>query len=60
MKRITMNLDLFNAVIGYLGKRPFAEVAPLIEELQKDARLIDEAEPSKSTDSNLDKHTTVQ
>jgi hypothetical protein len=35
MKQVTITLDYANAVLQYLGNRPYAEVAALIAELQK-------------------------
>ena len=35
MKEVTITLDFANAVLQYLGSRPYAEVAGLIAELQK-------------------------
>ena len=35
MKEVTITLDFANAVLQYLGNRPYAEVAGLIAELQK-------------------------
>ena len=35
MKQVTIPLDYANAVLQYLGNRPYAEVAALIAELQK-------------------------
>jgi hypothetical protein len=32
--------DVLNSVLGYLAKRPFQEVAGLIQSLQSDAELI--------------------
>jgi len=35
MKQVTITLDYANALLQYLGNRPYAEVAGLIAELQK-------------------------
>ena len=35
MKQVIITLDFANAVLQYLGNRPYAEVAGLIAELQK-------------------------
>jgi hypothetical protein len=35
MKEITITLDYANAVLQYLGSRPYVEVVGLIAELQK-------------------------
>ena len=34
---IALNLGLINAVLGYLGTRPYGEVFHLIQEIQKQA-----------------------
>lgn len=35
MKQVNISLDYANAVLQYLGTKPYAEVAGLIAELQK-------------------------
>jgi len=37
MKEITLTLDLVNAVMNYLGTRPYGEVYQLIAEVQRQA-----------------------
>ena len=37
MDEIKLSVDLVNAVLQYLGTRPFVEVAGLISEVQKQA-----------------------
>jgi hypothetical protein len=46
MKEITITLDYANAVLQYLGSRPYVEVAGLIAELQKQvvAQLQEQAQ----------------
>lgn len=44
MDEIKLSTDLVNAVLQYLGSRPFVEVAGLIQEIQK------QAQPPKSDD----------
>ncbi len=37
MKEITLTLDLVNALMNYIGTRPYAEVHHLISEVQRQA-----------------------
>jgi hypothetical protein len=37
MDKITLTTELLNAIMQYLGSKPFAEVAGLITEVQKQA-----------------------
>jgi len=37
MKEITLTLDLVNALMQYIGTRPYAEVHQLIAEVQRQA-----------------------
>lgn len=36
-KKIELNLSLVNAVLQYLGTRPYQEVFPLVQEIQAQA-----------------------
>ena len=38
MEKLQISAQLLNAVIGYLGTRPYQEVFQLIQELQKEAQ----------------------
>jgi hypothetical protein len=38
MDKITLSTQLVNAVLGYLGTRPYQEVFQLIEGLQNEAK----------------------
>jgi hypothetical protein len=38
MDKLTLSTQLVNAVLGYLGARPYQEVFQLIEALQKEAK----------------------
>ncbi len=38
MEKITLSTQLVNAVLGYLGTRPYQETFQLIESLQKEAQ----------------------
>jgi len=38
MNELTLSTQLVNAVLGYLGARPYQEVFQLIEALQKEAK----------------------
>lgn len=35
--KISLSLDLVNAVMGFLGKQPYEQVFPLINAIQKEA-----------------------
>lgn len=35
--KITLSLDLVNAIMGFLGKQPYEQVFPLINAIQKEA-----------------------
>lgn len=35
--KITITIELANAILNYLGTKPYVEVAPLINELQNQA-----------------------
>ena len=37
MDNLTLSTQLVNAILQYLGNRPFVEVQPLIQEIQKQA-----------------------
>jgi hypothetical protein len=38
MDKITLPLNLVNAIMGYLGKQPYDQVFQLIAEVQKEAQ----------------------
>jgi hypothetical protein len=38
MDKLTLSTQLVNALLGYLGSRPYQEVFQLIEALQKEAK----------------------
>jgi hypothetical protein len=38
MEKITLSTQLVNAIMQYLGTRPFAEVFQMIEAVQKEAK----------------------
>jgi hypothetical protein len=38
MEKITLSTQLVNAIMQYLGTRPFAEVFQIIEAVQKEAK----------------------
>jgi len=38
MDKLTLSTQLVNALLGYLGARPYQEVFQLIEALQKEAQ----------------------
>jgi hypothetical protein len=38
MEKITLSTNLVNAVLQYLGTRPYADVFQLVEAIQKEAK----------------------
>ena len=52
MKELTLPIELANAILQYLGQRPYQEVAQLIAEMQKAAQAQsvkpDEAKPDEA------------
>jgi hypothetical protein len=38
MDKITLSTQLLNAILGYLGKRPYEETFQLIDAVQKEAK----------------------
>lgn len=43
----TLSNDLINAILGYLGKQPYVEVAGMIQAIQQEAKQQGQPEPSK-------------
>jgi hypothetical protein len=43
MNEIKLSTNLVNAILQYLGSRPYTEVFPLIEAIQKEAK--EQAQP---------------
>ncbi len=52
MKMAAVSEDALNAVMGYLGTRPYQEVFRLIEAVQSTAKPITEPEPSNEVSEN--------
>ena len=48
MDKITLSTQLVNAVLGYLGARPYQEVFQLVDALQKEAKDQVQAEEQKA------------
>jgi hypothetical protein len=46
MEKITLTTQLVNAVLGYLGARPYQEVFALIDALQKEAQASMAEQPA--------------
>jgi hypothetical protein len=42
MKEITLSIELANAILQYLGQRPYQEVAQLIAGMQKAAQDVEQ------------------
>lgn len=42
MEKIPLSINLINAVLGYLGKRPYEESFQLIAAIQEEAKQKDE------------------
>jgi hypothetical protein len=38
MEKLTLSVNLINAVLSYLGTKPYQEVFQLVEALQKEAK----------------------
>ena len=51
MKEVTITLDFANALLQYLGSRPYAEVAGLIAELQK--QVAPQLQQEQAQDDNV-------
>lgn len=47
MEKITLSTQLVNAIIGYLGSRPYQEVFQLVEAMQKEAKQQQESQPTE-------------
>jgi len=45
MDKITVSTQLLNAILGYLGQKPYQEVYQLVEAIQKEAKQAAEAAP---------------
>jgi hypothetical protein len=43
MDKITVSTQLLNAILGYLGNKPYQEVFQLVEAIQKEAKEATEA-----------------
>jgi hypothetical protein len=48
MEKITLSTNLVNAIIGYLGTRPYQEVFQLVEAMQKEAKEHGDQENNSS------------
>ncbi len=48
--KISLSLDLVNAVMGFLGKQPYEQVFPLINAIQKEAEGQITKEEEKSVE----------
>ena len=38
MEKLVLTTELINGILSYLGKQPFVDVAPLINEIHKQAQ----------------------
>ena len=47
MDKITLPLNLVNAIMGYLGKQPYDQVFQLIAEVQKEAQNQTPTQPNE-------------
>jgi hypothetical protein len=45
MDKITVSTQLLNAILGYLGNKPYQEVFQLVEAIQKEAKQAVEPQP---------------
>jgi hypothetical protein len=48
MEKITLSTQLVNAIMQYLGTRPFGEVFQMIEAVQKEAKEQQANNPSQN------------
>ena len=48
MEKITLSTNLVNAILQYLGSRPYADVFQLVEAIQKEAK---EQQPPTPTET---------
>jgi sensor histidine kinase regulating citrate/malate metabolism len=46
MDKITLPINLLNAIMGYLGKQPYDQVFQLIAEVQKEAQAQQQETPN--------------
>lgn len=46
-KEFKLSLELINGVFGYLGSRPYVEVAKLIQELEKELNAQTQEAPKQ-------------
>jgi hypothetical protein len=44
LKEITISVELANAILGYLGSRPYGEVFQMVEAIQQAAKPKEETE----------------
>ena len=42
MDKLTLSTNLVNAILQYLGTRPYADVFQLVEAIQKEAKAVSE------------------
>ena len=45
MENINLSVQVVNAILSYLGSRPYVEVSSLISAIQKEAELQTKTEP---------------
>jgi hypothetical protein len=49
---LNISLDLINAILGYLGTKPYAEVAQLINSIQSEAaKSVEQPNPQDIKDA---------
>ena len=46
-EKVVMPIDTFNKVVDYIQKRPFVEVANIIEEIRNTTQLVQEGQLSE-------------
>jgi hypothetical protein len=52
MQKLSLSVELINAVLGYLGTRPFVDVANLINSIHEEAKgQLPEPEIEESSDA---------
>ena len=51
-EKINLSVNLVNGILGYLGKQPYEQVAPLINAIQDEAKgPVPEAPPSEELEA---------
>ena len=52
-EKVVMPIDTFNKVVDYIQKRPFVEVANIIEEIRNTTHLVQEEQVSEVAEEEI-------